>query len=227
MNNDSTTASNASGFIFDMDGCLLNSIGAWHAAENKILAFAGITLSKDERDELNALTLDEAAEWFHSRFGILGSAKEVEEEIVAHLLAFYRTEARVNPGALELVQALYEVGAPMCVLSSSPQSFLQAGLGSTGLLEFFDADRIISAEDMGLAKRNPSTFDFVCGKLGTKPADTWLFDDSWYALATAQGCGLHTVGVFSSDGCGTHEELGRYSEKVIDTFEEISFDDLW
>ena len=216
-----------SGFIFDMDGCLVDSIGAWHVAENNILAMAGVTLAKEERDELNALTLDEAAVWFHERFGILGSGDEVAREIVAHLLAFYRTESKATPGALEIVSALHDAGAPMCVLSSSPRAFMQAGLGHTGMLEFFADDLVISAEDRGLAKRNPSTFEFVCGQLGTPPSETWLFDDSWYALATARECGLHTVGVYSADGCGTHEELARYSEKVIDSFEEISFSELW
>jgi hypothetical protein len=48
-----------------------------------------------------------------------------------------------------------------------------------------------------------------------------LFDDSWYALATAQECGLRTVGVYSNDNCGTHEELSRYCEKVVDDFTEL------
>ena len=206
------------GFIFDMDGCLLDSIWLWHEAEQSVLDMVGATLTKAERDELNALTLEEAGQWFHERFGILSSGEEVVSAIVAHMLETYRTKVEPNPGVIDFVQALKAADAPMCVLSSSPQAFLRAGLGHAGLLGFFPAELVISAEDRGWTKRNPDTFAQVCALLGTDPADTWLFDDSWYALATAHEFGLRTVGTYSADGCGTHEELSRYSDKVVDDF---------
>ncbi len=206
------------GFIFDMDGCLLDTIWLWHEAEQRVLDTAGISLTKDQRDELNSLTLEEAGAWFHKQFGILGSGHEVSRAIVDYMLEFYRTKAEPNPGAFDFVKALHEAGAPMCVLSSSPQAFMQAGLGHAQLSQFFPADLIISAEDQGLKKREPKTFAHVCGLLGTSPGDTWLFDDSWYALATAHDAGLHTVGTYSSDGCATHAELARYCDKVVDDF---------
>ncbi|MBO4352990.1 MAG: HAD family phosphatase [Eggerthellaceae bacterium] len=213
-------------FIFDMDGCLLDSIGFWHDAEQRLLDLVGITLSKDERDKLNELTLEEAGVWFHEQFGVLGDADEVAQAVIAFMLESYRTVVEANPGVLEFVGALHEQGAPMCVLSSSPQSFLQAGLTRTGLKQYFPDELIISADGTGLTKRNPSTFEFVCDKLGSAFEDTWLFDDSWYACRTAHELGLHVVGSFSADECGTHEELGRYSELVIDDFTDSRLADL-
>lgn len=209
------------GFIFDMDGCLLDSVKAWHAVDKRICDFAGITLSKEDRDQLGTFTLGEAAVWFHERFGIMGSGEEVIEAMGTYLLEFYQTEVEANPGAVEFVRAVHAAGEPLCVLSSSPQAFLQAGLAHAGLKQFFDDSLVISAEDRGWVKRDPGTFQKVCALLGTRPAETWLFDDSWYAPATACEVGLRCVGVFSSDLCGTHGELARYCEKVIDDFTEL------
>ena len=205
-------------FIFDMDGCLLDSIGFWHDAEQRLLDMVGITLTKEERDHLNELTLEEAGVWFHEEFGVLDDPESVAKAVIEFMLESYRTVVEANPGVYEFINTLHEQGAPMCVLSSSPQSFLQAGLTRTNLKQFFPDELIFSADGTGLTKRNPSTFEFVCEKLGSALEDTWLFDDSWYACRTARGLGMRVVGACSADGCGTHEELGRYSEFVIDDF---------
>ena len=205
-------------FIFDMDGCLLDSIGFWHDAEQRLLDMVGITLTKEERDHLNELTLEEAGVWFHEEFGVLDNPESVAKAVIEFMLESYRTVVEANPGVYEFINTLHEQGAPMCVLSSSPQSFLQAGLTRTDLKRFFPDELIFSADGTGLTKRNPSTFEFVCERLGSALEDTWLFDDSWYACRTAQELGMHVVGSFSTDECGTHEELGRYSEFVIDDF---------
>ena len=213
-------------FIFDMDGCLLDSIGFWHDAEQRLLDMVGITLTKEERDHLNELTLEEAGVWFHEEFGVLDDPESVAKAVIEFMLESYRTVVEANPGVYEFINTLHEQGAPMCVLSSSPQSFLQAGLTRTDLKQFFPDELIFSADGTGLTKRNPSTFEFVCEKLGSALEDTWLFDDSWYACRTAQELGMHVVGSFSTDECGTHEELGRYSEFVIDDFTDPALRDL-
>ena len=83
---------------------------------------------------------------------------------------------------------------------------------------------LLAAERICLGALRPvdvnilSPFHRICEILGTDPACTWLFDDSWYALQTAHDAGLHTVGVFSADQCGTHEQLAAYGELVVDNF---------
>lgn len=209
----------AAGVIFDCDGTLLDTIDAWHEVEDRLLSDAGITLSKAERDELSSLTLDEAGVFFFERFDGVDSPQQVRDLIVEHLLEYYRTRSMPVAGAERFVAQLDARGIPLAVLSSSPQSFLQAGLGRTELPSHFRA--VVSVDDVEGSKRDRETYHHVCGILGTDPGDTWFFDDSWYALKAAREAGLRTVGIFSSDNCGTHEELARYSEHVIEDFTEL------
>lgn len=211
-------------FIFDCDGTLMDTIEAWHAAEDKLMEETGISLTKKQRDELNSLTLDEAGDFFYNNFAVLESPDQVRQLIIDHMLNYYETEAEMNPGAGDFVKGLYGQGIPLVVLSSSPQSFLQAGFTRTGFTPYFKS--ILSVEDLTTTKRDPETYEHICNLMGTDPSRTWFFDDSWYAIRTAHQAGLRTVGVFSKDECGTHGELGRYADLVIDSFEDIDWKDF-
>lgn len=204
------------GFIFDCDGVLLDSIGAWHDVDRRLTAEAGIELTSEDRDALNASTLSEAGVFFHERFGIGESAFDVVSLMNDYLLEYYRTSVEPKTGALEFVRELHKAGAAIMVLSSSPQAFLQAGLGRTGFLPYLS--HIVSAEDMATTKREVATFQHAADLLERPFERIWFFDDSWYALRIAQQTGCRVVGVFSADECGTHEQLAEHASLVIDDF---------
>lgn len=208
------------GAIIDCDGVLLDSIHAWHEAEVAIAAAGNVTLSKQQRDEINTLTLEEVGAYFHEKFGIYESAEAVVQAINDFMLNFYRTRAVPCPGAFDFVRGLHDAGVPMCVVSSSPQEFLQAGFERAGMLEFLP--HIVSVDDVNIPKRDVRIYEYVANLMDVALPDIWCFDDSYYALEAMREAGCHTVGVFSSDACGTHEELAANAELVIDDFTELS-----
>ena len=211
-------------FIFDCDGVLLDSIGAWHNLDAQLAAEAGITLTDADRAALNASTLDEAAEYFHVHYAIGRDAADVAKRFTDILFDYYLNHAEEVPGALAFVRAANQAGIVMCVLSSSPQAFLQAGLGRAGFLD--EISIVLSAEQLPFKKREVAMYPYICDQLGVEPENTWFFDDSWYALQTAHDAGLHTVGVFSADQCGTHEQLAAYGELVVDDFLGLKVSDF-
>ena len=216
--------SGKTGLIFDCDGVLLDSIGAWHGLDAQLAEEAGIELTVEDRNTLNASTLHEAAEFFHVRYGVGESADDVNQRFTDILMDYYRNRATEVPGALAFVRAAYEAKVPMCVLSSSPQAFLQAGLGRAGFLDYIDC--VLSVEELPFKKRDERLYPYVCDKLGVALCNTWMFDDSKYAVRTAHEAGLRTVGVFSDEHCGTHEQLGAFAEQVIDSFEGLDIADF-
>ncbi len=211
-------------FMLDCDGTLMATIDAWHDAERHIARVAGIVLTKEERDLLNTYTLEEVSAFFNEQYGVGESPEDVMRFINEFMLDYYRTQAQVVPGVPSFVASLRDAGAAICVLSSSPHLFLTTGLERTGLISFIDD--IISVEDIAMTKRDPNTYLHVCERMGAQPQDAWLFDDSWYALEAARTAGCRTVGVYSTDWCGTHEQLAEYSERVLDGFEGITAADF-
>ena len=117
------------GVIFDCDGTLIDSMMVWRETEAGLARRANVTLTAAEIDALTAMTIPECGAFFHERFGLGSSGDEVVAMMDELMLEFYRERALARPGALEFVQALAERGVRMSVASSSPQPYLQAGLG--------------------------------------------------------------------------------------------------
>lgn len=207
------------GLLLDCDGTLLDSIDAWYLAEEHVASSVDITITDEARDEINALTLDEAAAYFHDHYDIGDNADEVKADIDAFMLQYYRTRANEMPGALGFVKRMHEQGARQIVVSSSPSVFLEAGLAHAGFLPYLDG--VISANDVGIPKREARMWDAACRMAGTDKAATWAFDDSLYALDAARAAGYRVVGTYSHDMCSTHDELREHADIAVENLGEL------
>jgi len=193
------------GAIFDCDGTLLDSIGAWLALEDELASLVGCSFSDEESTYVGTLTIPETAEYFHGRFGLGDSAEEVLALYNEKIEAIYRDSVFARPGALEFVRALHEQGIKTSIASSTPQKHLRIALGKNGFLPYLDA--IVSVDDVGHSKRDPAAFDLARTLMGTPKESTWVFEDSVYALKTAINAGYRSVGVYDRDISGSLEEL--------------------
>ena len=151
------------GIVFDCDGTLLDSMCVWREMETELARRADVTLTEDDKDVLTTLTIPECGAFFHERFGLGASGKDVEDMVDEFMLDFYRTRVEARAGALAFVQELASRGVRMTVASSSPQLYLQAGLERCGFAPYFDA--IVSVDDVNASKREPL--------FGTARASSW------------------------------------------------------
>lgn len=207
------------GVVFDCDGTLLDSMGVWREAENELARRAGAVLSKADSDKLNTLTIPECCRFFHERLGLGNTSEEVKDMIDDFLLDYYRTRATERPGALAFVRGLVERGAAVSVASSSPQSYLRAGLARAGFDPYVQA--IVSVDDVGKSKREPAVYDRARELMGTPIETTWGVEDSLYALRTLCSAGYRTLAIYDCDVAGTYEDLSSNADIVIRGFEEI------
>ena len=214
----------AKGAIFDCDGTLLDSAGAWRAVEAQLVREAGGVPTSALTDELAPMTIPEAAAHLHVKYGVGKSAEDVVRLIGERMLAFYRTEAEGRPGALAFVRALKERGIRVSVASSSPQDYLQAGLEHAGFMPYLDA--VVSVDDVGASKREPAVYDRAAELMGCTRAEAWGFEDSLYAVRTLKAAGYYTVGVYDHDLAGTFEDLSAEADRAVRSFLELDPDIL-
>lgn len=181
------------GAIFDCDGTLLDSLGAWRGLEGELARSANVQVRSEERKLFCTLTIPEIAHYFHAEYGLGENDAAVAGMIDEYMMSYYRN-ASLLPGAAELLEACAKSNVKMSVCSSSCASYLEAGLFSSGVRDYFQA--VVSVDDLGTTKRSPEAFEHTCKLLGTEKQVTWGFEDSLYAMGTLRNAGFPVVGLY-------------------------------
>ena len=205
------------GMIFDFDGTLINSIDMWMEVQDSLAKSAGVVITPEQTRVLNTYTIEEVGDFFHKECGLAASGAEVVSMIDNRALKHFQTKVNICPGIPELLEALKENNVAMSVASSSPLRFLTAGLTTAGLIDYFDA--IVSVEEVGKSKREPAVYDKARDYMNTNLENTWVVEDSIYALDTVSRAGYKSIGVYSSDESGTLPELKKHATFAVSSFE--------
>ena len=206
------------GFIFDCDGCLLDSMGIWGAVERETIEMAGAELTPGQLMELRAANFHDAIRGLVA-LGGNASAEAIEEQAENRLMTFYRHQATAKPGALAFVKTLHEQGIRTAVVSASALRYLEAGLRRTGLWDYFDM--VVSMDELHATKADPEVFLDVCRQLGTRPGATWGADDSLVVVRTMHAAGMHAVGTYDDDASGTFAQLEAEADIAVRSFAEL------
>jgi HAD superfamily hydrolase (TIGR01509 family) len=208
----------AGGFIFDCDGTLLDTIGAWDRAERDLFSQAG-PMTTEQEDEIHAAPIERACAILHDRYGVGASASDVLDHLDGMLLPYYRNEAAELPGAAAFVRAVAARGIPCVVVSSSPRRYLEAGLARHGMLDSFRA--LVSTDEVGASKQERKIYDVAADVLGCPREAVWAVDDAPYAVAAMHGFGLHTVGMASGDA-DRDDRFAGTADLVVSSYADLS-----
>ncbi|MDD6729563.1 MAG: HAD family phosphatase [Eggerthellaceae bacterium] len=209
----------ATGFIFDCDGTLLDSMPAWNETEARLADMCREPLTAQDVEDVRALPITQAAAIFAAH-GVAPTADEVLALIDDMLLSFYGTKVQARPGALAFVQELARVGVPCTVVSSSPARYIDAGLSHNGFDGLFR--EVVSTDTVKLSKQDPRIYRYAIDRMGSRLETTWGVDDALYAVKVMRDTGLRTVGAYDCDEtAGSVEELAAATDICVLTLEDL------
>jgi HAD superfamily hydrolase (TIGR01509 family) len=129
---------------------------------------------------------------------------DFSQKLAETTLRRLRAEVRATP---HMEYALTWLRGPKCVASSSPHNRVRMSLESTGLFRFFDP-YVFSASDVPNGKPSPDLFLFAARKMGVKPADCIVVEDSPAGISAATAAGMKSIGFIG--GSHTGPNLGAY-----------------
>ena len=209
----------ATGFIFDCDGTLLDSMRAWDEVEARQFRSTGHDFTEAELEEIRSAPMSESSRILHERYGLGTSAQDVMDTFDSFLLDFYESKVEPLPGAREFVESVRRRGVACSVVSSSPDRYIFAGLRRCGMFDDFAA--VISTDSVGISKSDPGIYRVAIERMGSDLATTWGADDAIYAVRVMKGMGMRAIGVYDGDGTGTFGQLEQTADIAIRSFFEL------
>ena len=207
------------GAIFDLDGTLLDSLGAWSEIDRRFFEKLGIAPPPDYSQAVKNLYLKEAAHYTIERFQLNESPDAIVAEWKQMTQIFYDCEVALKPYAKAYLQTLHARGVRLGIAtSSSPELFFPA-LKRGGVANLFTAT--VTSDEVGCGKSSPDVYLEAARRLEVTPNECAVFEDIPTAVKSARSAGFYTVAVF--DKLSAHEEpvLRRESDLFIRSFSEL------
>jgi len=202
--------SSARGYLFDMDGTLVDS----HAVVEAVWTEFCLRHGLDPKVVLAYAHGRQAGDTVAHFLPALTDSTRAE--LVAGVLAeeVSRTDGIVEvPGARRLLAALAERGAPVAIVTSAPRELAIARLTAAGV---GIPDVLVAAEDVERGKPDPSCYLLAASRLGVPIERCVVFEDAEAGLVAAVASGGRTVvvGTYASATTDGLERIADYTAAV-------------
>ena len=182
------------GVIFDVDGTLLNSMPVWENLGEIYLKRLGIRAEKDLGEILFEMSMEEGAAYLIEHYGLSVTVQQVVEGLTAETAEYYREKIPLKEGVRQYLEEFRERDIPMTVATSGDRENAEAALERLRIKPYFQG--IFTCSEIGISKSRPDIYLAAALQMDTDPAQTWVFEDAFYAIRTAKRAGFKTAAVY-------------------------------
>lgn len=181
--------------IVDLDGTMVNTLGDFAEALNRMLA--DLQLPAITPQAIENMVGKGSEHLIRSVLTHVGAADvdaiygQAWQRYEHHYLQLNGQFAEVYPGVLEGLQALRARGLRLACLTNKPLSFAQPLLAQKGLAPLFE--QVFGGDSFERKKPDPLPLLKTCEALGTSPARTLMLGDSSNDAQAARAAGCPVV----------------------------------
>jgi HAD superfamily hydrolase (TIGR01509 family) len=193
--------------IFDCDGVLVDSEPLSMRADVMLLKQHGITISEAEaHNRFVGTTFQAMLDMMTEQFGTVfpPGLHAVKNTMVE---ALYRSELKIVPGVVDVLDHLKARGVTISIGSNSPKKRVELAVELVGIAERFD--RIVSYEDVTNGKPAPDIFLRAAELAGAALDECLVVEDSLTGVTAAVVAGIRTIGF-----TGTHAHHNSHAEAL-------------
>jgi len=172
-------------WIFDFDGVLVNTMEAHFSSYGQALAEAGVPIDRQRFFSQAGMTGREQIAWFARAAG-----KTIDVEAVYRRKSEIARESPVAaepiPANIDLLRLLRSAGHRAAIASGSSRPSIQPVMAALGI----EADALVTSEDVKRGKPHPDLFLAAAERLGARPADCVVVEDSDVGIECARNAGM-------------------------------------
>lgn len=178
--------------IFDLDGVIVDSEGAWNDARRELTEESGGTWRAEAQRAMMGMSSVEWSRYMHDELGVPMSPEEISAAVVARLERHYEQELPLIPGAREAVLSLADRW-PLGLASSANPSIIELVLDRADLKASFRAT--VSSEEVPRGKPAPDVYLEAATRLGVDAMSCAAVEDSSNGLRSASAAGMAVIAI--------------------------------
>lgn len=206
--------------VFDLDGVLIDSEPLWDDVRRGVAASAGRDWPADATEALQGMSTPEWAAYLTDVVGVPGPAEEVATRVIDGMVARYREQLPLLPGAVDAVERLAGHW-PLGLASSSPRRLIDTVLESAHLTDHFRVT--VSTEEVGAGKPSPAVYNEVVRRLAADSSQVVAIEDSSNGLRSASAAGLRVIAVPNAN-YPPQEDALALADVVVHSLDEVTMD---
>ena len=204
--------------IFDLDGVIVDTAKYHYLAWRRLAHELGFDFSHEHNEQLKGVSRMRSLEILLEVGGITLSKNEMEEAAArknswyVDYISMLKPE-EILPGVEKFLNELKEKGVKTAIGSASKNADLI--LQRIELKDRFDA--VIDGHKVTRAKPDPEIFLAAARELGTRPAESIVFEDAQAGIEAAHNGGMPCVGVGDPD-------ILEQADIIINGFEQLTWE---
>ncbi len=184
------------GFIFDLDGVIVDTAKYHYQCWQKIAEHAGVKFSLEENEELKGVGRVQSLEWILKKTSKKFSQKQKDiwlEEKNQHYVSLIKdmTRKELLPGVLAVMEKIRDTGHRMALGSASKNAKLI--LDILRLTSSFDV--IVDGKSVQHTKPNPEGFLLAAELMRIPPENCVVFEDAIAGVQAANAAGMLSIGI--------------------------------
>ena len=216
----STSLPRPAGIAFDLDGTLVDTVGARIDGWLEALDAAGIAAVREQIAPLIGMDGKRLAREVAAASGreLADDETEVIDRAAGEAFDRLNREPRPLPGAQALLANLQAVGIPWVIATSSRAEQVRASVAALGLPE---QPTIVDGSQVQRAKPAPDLLLRAAERLGAAPNDCWAVGDSTWDIRASRAAGMTAIAVTVGSAVGGDILREAGASLVVGTLDDL------
>lgn len=207
------------GYIFDLDGTLLDSLEVWKGVGNRYLLTIDIQGDPHLDAKMEHMSLKEAAIYIKEKFNLTQSVEDIIEGVCLQIEEKYEKEVELKQGAKEFLEKCHNKGYQMTVLTASSDILAKKALKRLGVLKYFK--EIYSCQTCGYNKTQIESYLSIAKEISLKKEECIVVEDALYAIETAVQAGFFVKAIYDRHNQKDWLKICQIANKNYKSFYEM------